>query len=211
MSITHDNSGTRRTQAQRDAVRLIEAGEFIAADTPAGQAVIDALDEAAQRVKTRPSAEDEEASGNRQNRIAEEFERAWRSVELGKVNRPSEDREPLLPRSIFIGAISPLEAVARRGDPSGFRRQLNEAAGRISDDILFRWKGLGVSLVTVVLFVSAPSLKHAQFNCHIQITTRWGERMAANITFSGQELVFYASARYHGFIGGFSSSISHHY
>ena len=53
MSITHDNSGTRRTQAQRDAARLIEAGEFIAADTPAGQAVIDALEEAARRVRTR--------------------------------------------------------------------------------------------------------------------------------------------------------------
>ena len=49
MSITHDNSGTRRTQAQRDAARLIEAGEFIAADTPAGQAIIDALPEAARR------------------------------------------------------------------------------------------------------------------------------------------------------------------
>ena len=49
MSITHDNSGTRRTQAQREAARLIEAGEFIAADTPAGQAIIDALPEAARR------------------------------------------------------------------------------------------------------------------------------------------------------------------
>lgn len=49
MSITHDNSGTRRTQAQQEAARLIEAGEFIAADTPAGQAVIDALPEAARR------------------------------------------------------------------------------------------------------------------------------------------------------------------
>lgn len=211
MTITHDNSGTRRTQAQREAAALIERGEFIAADTPAGQAVIDALEEAARRVRTRPAAEDEEASGNKQNRIAEEFERAWRSVELCKVKRPSEDREPLLPRSIFVGAISPLEAISRRGDPSGFRRELNEAAGRISDDILFRWKEFGVSLVTVVLFVSAPSLKRAQFNCHIQITTRWGERAAANITFSGQELVFSASAPYHGFIGGFSSSISHHY
>ena len=211
MSITHDNSGTRRTQAQREAARLIEAGEFIAADTPAGQAIIDALEEAAHRIKAEPATEDEEASGDRQNRIAEEFERAWRSVELGKVRRPNEDREPLLPRSIFVGAISPLEAISRRGDPSGFRRELNEAAGRISDDILFRWKGLGVSLVTVVIFVSAPSLKLAQFNCHIQITTRWGERTAANITFSGQELVFYAAAPYHGFIGGFSSSISRHY
>lgn len=53
MSTTHDNSGARRTQAQRDAARLIEAGEFIAADTPAGQAVIDALEEAAQRIKAR--------------------------------------------------------------------------------------------------------------------------------------------------------------
>lgn len=51
MSITHDNSGTRRTQAQRDAARLIEAGEFIAADTPAGQAIIDALPEAARRAE----------------------------------------------------------------------------------------------------------------------------------------------------------------
>lgn len=58
MSITHDNSGTRRTQAQREAARLIEAGEFIAADTPAGQAVINALKEAARRIKTRPFAED---------------------------------------------------------------------------------------------------------------------------------------------------------
>ena len=49
MSITHDNSGTRRTQAQLDAARLIEAGEFIAADTPAGRAIIDALPEAARR------------------------------------------------------------------------------------------------------------------------------------------------------------------
>lgn len=47
MSITHDNHGTRRTQAQREAAALIERGEFIAADTPAGQAVIDALPEAA--------------------------------------------------------------------------------------------------------------------------------------------------------------------
>lgn len=51
MSITHDNSGTRRTQAQRDAARLIEAGEFIAADTPAGRAIIDALPEAARRAE----------------------------------------------------------------------------------------------------------------------------------------------------------------
>lgn len=51
MSITHDNSGARRTQAQRDAARLIEAGEFIAADTPAGQAIIDALPEAARRAE----------------------------------------------------------------------------------------------------------------------------------------------------------------
>lgn len=51
MSITHDNGGTRRTQAQREAARLIEAGEFIAADTPAGQAIIDALPEAARRAK----------------------------------------------------------------------------------------------------------------------------------------------------------------
>ena len=49
MSITHDNSGMRRTQAQLEAARLIEAGEFIAADTPAGQAIIDALPEAARR------------------------------------------------------------------------------------------------------------------------------------------------------------------
>ena len=51
MSITHDNSGTCRTQAQREAARLIEAGEFIAADTPAGQAIIDALPEAAHRAE----------------------------------------------------------------------------------------------------------------------------------------------------------------
>ena len=49
MSITHDNSGTSRTQAQQEAARLIETGEFIDADTPAGQAVIDALPEAARR------------------------------------------------------------------------------------------------------------------------------------------------------------------
>lgn len=49
MTITHDNSGMRRTQAQQDAARLIEVGEFIAADTPAGQAIIDALPEAARR------------------------------------------------------------------------------------------------------------------------------------------------------------------
>ena len=54
MSITHDNSGTRRTQAQRDAARLIEAGEFIAADTPAGQAVTEALAEAAHCIKDQP-------------------------------------------------------------------------------------------------------------------------------------------------------------
>lgn len=51
MTITHDNSGTRRTQAQRDAARMIEAGELIAADTPAGQAIIDALPEAARRAE----------------------------------------------------------------------------------------------------------------------------------------------------------------
>lgn len=49
MTIIHDNSGTRRTQAQQEAARLIEAGEFIAADTPAGQAIIDALPEAARQ------------------------------------------------------------------------------------------------------------------------------------------------------------------
>jgi hypothetical protein len=54
MSITHDNSGARRTQAQRDAAALIERGEFIAADTPVGQAVIDALEETARRIKVRP-------------------------------------------------------------------------------------------------------------------------------------------------------------
>lgn len=51
MSITHDNCDTRRTQAQREAAALIERGEFIAADTPAGQAVIDALPEAARRAE----------------------------------------------------------------------------------------------------------------------------------------------------------------
>ena len=64
MTITHDNSGTRRTQAQRNAAALIERGEFIAADTPAGQAVIDALEEAAQRVRTMPGAEDGETDGS---------------------------------------------------------------------------------------------------------------------------------------------------
>lgn len=54
MSTHHDNSGTRRTQAQREAAALIECGEFIAADTPAGQAIIDALEEAARRIKARP-------------------------------------------------------------------------------------------------------------------------------------------------------------
>lgn len=63
MSITHDNSGTRRTQAQREAAGLIEAGEFIAADTPAGQAVIDALPEAARRA--------DEARKNRKLRFLE--------------------------------------------------------------------------------------------------------------------------------------------
>lgn len=63
MSITHDNSGTRRTQAQRDAAALIERGEFIAADTPAGQAIIDALPEAARRA--------EEAQGRTESRPPE--------------------------------------------------------------------------------------------------------------------------------------------
>lgn len=63
MSITHDNSGTRRTQAQREAARLIESGEFIAADTPAGRAIIDALPEAARRA--------DEARKNRKLRFLE--------------------------------------------------------------------------------------------------------------------------------------------
>lgn len=212
MTITHDNSGTRRTQAQRDAAALIERGEFIAADTPAGQAVIDALEEAAQRVRTMPGAEDGETDGNdKQKAIAEEFERAWRSVDAGKVARPSEEPKRLLPRETFIGAILPLEAIARRGDQCGVRRELNEAAGRLSDDILFRMKERGAAFVTVVLRISAPSYVTAQIQCHIQITSRGQKQVAANIVVSGQEGVFHALAHYHGFIGGFSSSISHHY
>lgn len=48
MTITHYNSGA---QAKREAAMLIDAGEFIDADTPAGQAVIDALPRAARQAK----------------------------------------------------------------------------------------------------------------------------------------------------------------
>ncbi len=142
-------------------------------------------------------------------RITEEFERAWRDVEAGKVRRPGEEPEQLLPRDVFAEIIAPLGPIARRGNPSGVRKELNEAAGRLSDDILFRQKQRGTSLVTVVLCISSPSLTTAQIRCHIQITSRWNDKTATNITFSGRERVFSDLAHYPGFIGGYSSSIAY--
>lgn len=143
------------------------------------------------------------------NDITEEFERAWTLVEAGKVRSPSEKPEQLLSRDVFVEMIATLGPIARRGDPNGVRRELNEAAGRLSDDILFRLKQRGTKLVTVVLCVSSPSLVTAQIKCHIQITSRWDDKSATNIVFSGRERVFSDLAHYPGFIGGYSSSITY--